>query len=481
MPWKANSPLSTAKLFQSGSGNPDAFMTTHKIILADARAMPELADRSIHLVVTSPPYWQIKDYGAANQIGFHDDYCTYINNLNLVWEECARVLHDGCRLCVNIGDQFARAAHYGRYKVIPIREEIVGFCEKQLGLDYMGAIIWQKVTTCNTSGGAAVMGSFPFPRNGIIKIDYEFILIFKKPGKPPAPPSRAAKEAARLTTDEWNEFFYGHWNFAGMRQNEHPAAFPIELPRRLIRMFTFPGETVLDPFLGSGTTSVAARRLGRNSVGYEINPEFRATIEKRMREGGHLFDPAEPPDMKFIERPTTPENFAERIRRWDPAAARGKARIIRKMDPREHSYGTRITVKQQHERKTVQLKTALSPTELLLRDGRTVTLLGVAPWPSAELDSRAQDIAVEHLERMIRSSGLTLSNDAGPLADSASGPAYVHLSNKKFVNARMIRDGYARADRAQDYRRRARFEKYEDEAREQQRGLWRACANKPQR
>ena len=140
--------------------------------------MSELPDSSVHLVVTSPPYWQLKDYGHDGQIGFDDSYEAYINNLNLVWNECHRVLHPGCRLCVNIGDQFARAVYYGRYKVIPIRTEITKFCET-LGFDYMGAIIWQKATTCNTTGGATVMGSFPYPRNGIVKIDYEFILLFK--------------------------------------------------------------------------------------------------------------------------------------------------------------------------------------------------------------------------------------------------------------------------------------------------------------
>ena len=122
-----------------------------------------LADRSVHLVVTSPPYWQLKDYGTENQIGFHESYESYINNLNLVWSECERVLHPGCRLCINIGDQFARSVYYGRYKVIPIRTEIIKFCET-IGFDYMGAVIWQKVTTTNTTGGASIMGSFPYPR-----------------------------------------------------------------------------------------------------------------------------------------------------------------------------------------------------------------------------------------------------------------------------------------------------------------------------
>ena len=144
--------------------------------------MKEVPDESVHLIITSPPYWQLKDYGSPGQIGFNDTYEEYINNLNLVWSECLRVLHQGCRLCINIGDQFARSAYYGRYKVIPIRTEITKFCETA-GFDYMGAIIWQKVTTCNTTGGATVMGSYPYPRSGILKLDYEFILIFRKYGK----------------------------------------------------------------------------------------------------------------------------------------------------------------------------------------------------------------------------------------------------------------------------------------------------------
>ncbi len=146
--------------------------------------MKELNDESIHLIITSPPYWQLKDYGTDNQIGFNDSYESYINNLNLVWKESFRVLHNGCRLCINIGDQYARSVYYGRYKVIPIRTEIIKYCET-IGFDYMGAVIWQKVTTTNTTGGASVMGSFPYPRNGILKLDYEFILIFKKGGTAP--------------------------------------------------------------------------------------------------------------------------------------------------------------------------------------------------------------------------------------------------------------------------------------------------------
>lgn len=253
----------------------------HQVYLgADARRMDFLDSESVHLIVTSPPYWQLKDYGDSQQIGFHDSYETYINDMNLVWSECARVIKPGCRVAVNIGDQFARAECYGRYKVIPIRTEIVRAMES-MGLDHMGSIIWRKVTTCNSSGGASVMGSFPTPRNGVVKLDYEFILLFKKPGKTP-PPSKEAKDASRLSTEEWNRYFAGHWEFAGEKQVGHIAMFPEELPRRLIRMFSFPGEVVLDPFLGSGTTMLAAANLERKCVGIELNHEFEELIRERL-------------------------------------------------------------------------------------------------------------------------------------------------------------------------------------------------------
>ena len=311
--------------------------SAHKIILGDSRRMKELDDGSVHLVVTSPPYWQLKDYGSGSQIGFDDSYEDYINNLNLVWSECHRVLHNGCRLCVNIGDQFARSVYYGRYKVIPIRTEIIKFCEA-VGFDYMGAIIWQKVTTCNTTGGATIMGSFPHPRNGILKIDYEFILLFKKLGKPPQV-ERDVKEASAMTIDEWNAWFSGHWNFVGEKQNKHLAMFPEELPRRLIRMFSFAGETVLDPFLGSGTTSLAARNLDRNSVGYEINESFLPVIEDKLG----IANPSMFEDATFeIVRQEQPAEDPRKKIEQLPYVFKDPISFDKKVDPRKVTFGSRV-------------------------------------------------------------------------------------------------------------------------------------------
>ena len=254
--------------------------TKHILINGDCRKMSQIQNESVHLIVTSPPYWQLKDYGAKNQIGFNDSYEEYINNLNLVWKECHRILMPGCRLCINIGDQFARSAYYGRYKVVPIHSEIIRFCEA-IGFDYMGSIVWQKPTSMHTTGGEKVMGSYPYPRGGIIKIDFEHILLFRKLGKAPMP-SREAKEASALTMKEWNEYFSSHWTFSGAKQNRHIAVFPEELPKRLIKMFSFVGDTVCDPFMGSGTTALAAGNLGRNSIGYELNNDFRVFYKEKV-------------------------------------------------------------------------------------------------------------------------------------------------------------------------------------------------------
>ena len=339
--------------------------TTHKIIIGDSRWMNEVPSESIHLIITSPPYWQLKDYGNEKQIGFNDTYEEYINNLNLVWDECHRILYKGCRLCINIGDQFARSVYYGRYKVIPIRTEIIKFCESA-GFDYMGAIIWQKVTTCHTTGGATVMGSFPYPRNGIIKFDYEFILIFKKYGKPPMV-SHEIKEQSKLTQEEWNQYFTGHWNFSGEKQDKHLAMFPEELPKRLIKMFSFVGDTILDPFLGSGTTSLAAKNLKRNSIGYEINEDFLPVIKEKLRlKQSTIFQ-----DATFeIIKQTEPKVDAKQEIKKLPYIFKDPIRFEKKVDPKKLRFGSKIDNSHSERETYYTVKEIISPEILILNINR---------------------------------------------------------------------------------------------------------------
>lgn len=248
---------------------------TARIYNSDCREMDEIEDESVHLIVTSPPYWQIKDYGNDKQIGWDQSLQEYLESLNEVWRECFRVLKPGCRLCINIGDQYVRKTKSRPYQIIPLHSMILNDIfrmrvnDKDETPTYFGSILWKKVSTTNTSGGGKFMGSYPHPRNGMVTYNFEYIAIFRKPGKPPAVDPEI-KKMETFTKDEWKEFFLGTWNFPGVRQKHHMAMFPDELPYRLIRMFSFPGEIVLDPFAGSGTTLKVANELRRNAVGYEI-------------------------------------------------------------------------------------------------------------------------------------------------------------------------------------------------------------------
>jgi len=425
--------------------------TDHKIIIGDARDMSQIPDKTIHLVVTSPPYWQLKDYGNGNQIGYNDSYEEYINNLNLVWNECYRVLENGCRLCVNIGDQFARSVYYGRYKVIPIRTEIIKFCET-VGFDYMGAIIWQKVTTTNTTGGATIMGSFPYPRNGILKIDYEFILIFKKGGKP-RKVTKEIKEKSKMTTEEWNTFFSGHWNFPGERQDNHLAAFPAELPFRLIKMFTFVGDTVLDPFLGSGTTSLSAMNLKRNSVGYEINEEFIPVIKDKL--GINAPSMFLDPEIKIIHQENIEKDFNGKIDKL-PYIFHDSVNMEKKVDPKKLQFGSKIDKNSGKREKYYSVKNVKSPDLIELDNGLTVRLIGIKPNGGREHE------AVKYIRDKTKGEKVYLKYDSEKYDNDDNLLCYLYLQNKTFINAHLIKEGLAGVDNSMDFKHKNRFNKYQE-------------------
>jgi len=418
-------------------------LTEHKIVLGDSRQLNLIPDKSVQLIVTSPPYWQLKDYGTDEQIGFKDNYEDYINNLNLVWKECCRVLSDGCRLCVNIGDQFARSVYYGRYKVIPIRTEIIKCCE-YLGLDYMGAIIWQKTTTMNTTGGGAVMGSFPYPRNGILKMDYEFILLFKKLGKAPKPTSKQ-KEMSKLSKEEWNEYFSSHWNFNGVRQQGHLAMFPEELPKRIIKMFSFVGETVFDPFLGSGTTSLAAKNLGRNSVGYEINSDFIPYINDKLNIGLNEFSNSR---VEFLEDAVDVEKLNNDGTSYvfiDPH------KLDKKVDVKKLTYGSKIDNHTVKSKDLFTVKRIISPEKIVLNNDLTIRLIGIKSKPQ---DSSQ---AMEYLTQKTNKRKVFLKFDDKKYDDQNNLLCYLYLDNKTFLNNHLLRTGFVDLDDSYDYSCKQKF------------------------
>lgn len=411
-----------------------------QIFIGDSRAMPELADQSVDLAVTSPPYWHIKDYGVPGQIGYGQSLHEYLVDLYHTWAECFRVLREGSRLCINIGDQFARSSIYGRYKVIPLHAEFISQCE-QIGFDFLGAIIWQKKTTMNTTGGAVIMGSYPYPPNGLVEIDYEFILIFKKPGKGRAV-AREIKEASKLTKEEWKEYYSGHWHFGGARQVGHEAMFPEELPQRLIRMFTFKGDTVLDPFLGSGTTVKVALELGRNSVGYEINESFLELIKEKMGLKGKL------PlygNIQIIKRDKEIANLPEigyipSIQDARPQVADGEVGY------RQNSLPKVIRIV---DEKTLRLNT-----------GQDVGFLGVKITDP--------DAALDYLRHKVLGKKVILKYNEEINADIAGYNnkigAYVYLANKLFINGYLIKSGLALPDKRIAHRLQIKFNKWAEES-----------------
>ncbi|MEJ2670888.1 MAG: DNA methyltransferase [Deltaproteobacteria bacterium] len=404
-----------------------------KIIIGDSRSMAEVDDASIDLVVTSPPYWHIKDYGVPGQIGYGQSLHEYLQDLYHTWRECFRVLREGARLCINIGDQFARSSVYGRYKVIPLHAEFIAQGE-HLGFDFMGSIIWQKKTTMNTTGGATIMGSYPYPPNGIVEIDYEFIHIFRKPGTGKTV-SKEIKTASCLTKEEWKEYFAGHWYFGGVRQVGHEAMFPEELPRRLIRMFTFQGDTVLDPFLGSGTTAKAALDLGRNAMGYEINPDFLEIIHDKISGNEPLWFHNE---IEIIKADKGIEDLPQI--EYTPAIRDATV-------PQE---ATRPQKKPVNLHKVTEI---IDGQTIRLDNGHRVRFLGV------RIDRPGE--ARDYLRKRILGKQVLLKTDGH--GDHHEASAYIYLKNKIFINAYLIKSVLASPDLSTDHRFRDKFIKLKEQ------------------
>lgn len=389
-----------------------------KIIIGDSRSMIEVEDKSIDLIVTSPPYWHLKDYGVPNQIGYGQTLHQYLKDLYLVWKECFRVLRDGGRLCINIGDQFARGIIYGRYKIIPIHSEIISQCEK-IGFDFMGSIIWQKKTTMNTTGGANIMGSFPYPPNGIVEIDYEYIHIFKKPGKAKKV-LKEIKEASKLSKEEWKDYFSGHWSFGGVKQIDHEAMFPDELPKRLIKMFSFIQDTILDPFLGSGTTLKVALELNRNAIGYEINRKFLKIIKEKLGIFENTFDIFQ--NIEIFER-------KEEIKiMHDKEYIPSIKDLLPQTDPKNFN----------SKRESLYKVINYGEDFIELETGQKVKFLGIIIEKKKEF--------VEYIKNQILGREIFLKFDDNRIEDKEIIEAYVYLKNKIFINSYLIKSGIAKPD-----------------------------------
>lgn len=273
-------------------------ITTHRLIQGDARHVSFIKDESIHLVVTSPPYWTLKKYNDnPSQLGHVSDYETFLGELAQVWKEMYRILVPGGRLVCVVGDVCLSRRQYGRHVVVPLHSDIAVICRK-IGFDNLNPIIWHKIANANyeVNNGSKFLGK-PYEPNAIIKNDIEFILMQRKPGGYRQPTERQRK-LSMISKEEYSKWFRQFWTISGASTKVHPAPFPLELAFRLVRMFSFWGDTVVDPFCGTGTTMVAASKAGRNSIGIEIDPEYCKMAEERLRrENSDLFSAA---NLEFI-------------------------------------------------------------------------------------------------------------------------------------------------------------------------------------
>jgi site-specific DNA-methyltransferase (adenine-specific) len=233
-------------------------------------------------VVTSPPYWNLKRYNEHDdQLGHIDDYNEFLNELTKVWRECFRVLVGGGRLVCVVGDICLSSRKHGRHLVKPLHADICTECGK-IGFDNLSPIMWYKITN-SVFGNCQhpVMMGKPYMPNGIIKNNTEYIVIQRKPGRFPSR-SKNVRELSRISKDEYFDLYRQAWNIPGTSSKYHPAPYPQKIPLRLIKMFSFVGDTVLDPFVGSGTTIKAAMKLQRNSIGIDIDKEYFQRLQKKM-------------------------------------------------------------------------------------------------------------------------------------------------------------------------------------------------------
>lgn len=272
--------------------------TRHLLVQGDARHLDFIPDESIHLVVTSPPYWILKRYRELpGQMGHIGDYERFISELFRVWKHCYRVLVPGGRLVCVVGDVCLSRRKFGRHVVVPLHADIAVSCRK-MGFDNLNPIIWYKISkaTYEINNGSKFFGK-PYEPNAIIKNDIEFILMERKPGGY-RKPTTEQRRRSMIEKKDYQAWFRQIWRIPGASTRKHPAPFPLELAYRLIRMFSFWGDKVLDPFCGTATTILAAMKADRNSVGIEIDPEYCKMALKRLEsERQNLFAGV---DLQFV-------------------------------------------------------------------------------------------------------------------------------------------------------------------------------------
>jgi site-specific DNA-methyltransferase (adenine-specific) len=298
----------------------------------------------------------------------------------------------------------------------------------------------------NTTGGGAVMGSFPHPRNGIVKLDFEYILLFKKQGIAPKP-TVEQKAQSVMTNEEWNTYFNGHWYFNGAKQDKHLAMFPEELPARLIKMFSFPDETVLDPFMGSGTTASVARKLNRNSVGYEINAEFIPVIKEKIGTS----DAFNEVKIEIVKQSESKIDFEKKISEL-PCQFIDTHKLDKKIDVKKLQFGSKIDAESNEKREEYfTVKEIISPELLKLNNNLIIRLIGIKQNP--EINGKA----MEFLREKLKGKKVFLRYDEVKHDSNNRLMVYLYLENRTFINAHLLKEGLAEADENMNFKYKNKF------------------------
>lgn len=264
--------------------------TAHQLHQGDARNLSWIPDGSVHLIVTSPPYWTLKEYAENDrQMGAIGDYGQFLDELDKVWSECFRVLAPGGRICCVVGDVCVPRKKAGRHYIMPLHADIQ-VRARELGLDCLTPIMWHKIANGVTEAegnGAGFYGK-PYQPGAVVKNDIEYILFLRKGGQYRSP-DPLQKALSMLTKQEMQAWWRSIWTDVkgASTRAGHPAPYPVELAERLIRMFSFAGDTVLDPFAGTGSTNIAALASGRNSIGNEIESTYLKIAQKRLADAAN--------------------------------------------------------------------------------------------------------------------------------------------------------------------------------------------------
>src|SRR3989454_13955 len=312
--------------------------TSHKLIQGDARNLSFITDESVHLVVTSPPYWTLKRYNdSEGQLGHVTDYERFVLELEKVWRETLRILVPGGRLVCVVGDVcLSRRENAGRHTVVPLHADICVTC-RRLGFDNLNPIIWHKISNASyeVSNGSKFLGK-PYEPNAIIKNDIEYILMQRKPGGY-RKPTEEQRQLSAIPKEKFDKWFQQFWNLTGASTKEHPAPYPLELALRLIQMFSFVGDTIVDPFCGTATTMVAALKTGRSSIGVELDTEYcRMGASRLMNENSSLFSHADLQIQLHPAAASIPSQAPADTMHEAPVQYRAKARP-KKLRNRKHS------------------------------------------------------------------------------------------------------------------------------------------------